>query len=73
MTRKANGNERSVPLSTIKNVTGKLFMLPHEKHIQLYKIIIFYNSGNRKIKKHDKNRAFYFKYHLISFSLHNAP
>lgn len=27
----------------IKNVTGKLFMLPHEKHIQLYKIIIFYN------------------------------
>lgn len=46
MTRKADGNERSVHLSTIKNVTGKLFMLPHEKHIQLYKIIIIYNSGN---------------------------
>lgn len=53
MTRKADGNERSVHLSTIKNVTGKLFMLPHEKHIQLYKIIIFDNPGNRKIKKHD--------------------
>ena len=68
MTRKADGNERSAHLSTIKNVTGKLFMLPHEKHIQLYKIIIFDNPGNRKIKKHDFNRAFLISPHQFQLA-----